>query len=73
MSATKPDDDAFPRPDCGFEGLTKREYFACHIMAGIADLPRIGTTDAEVYARNAVALADALVAALNKGPCVCGD
>ena len=45
-------------------GLTKREYFAVHIMAGLcASSDAIG--DDQFIATGAVNLADALIAALN--------
>lgn len=44
-------------------GLTKREYFAAMAIQGMAyELDY----DEEVYAKNAVKLADALIEALNK-------
>ena len=46
-----------------YNGLTKREMFAMHIMAGLAaDSECVG--NAEVIARCAVKLADALLAEL---------
>jgi hypothetical protein len=44
-------------------GLTKREYFACHIMSGMCALNVQGHAD---MAGAAVARADALIAALNE-------
>ena len=62
MSKTISTDHAFPRPDVsGQTGLTKREYFACAIMASISSkYPATG--DAAIT----VKLVDALIDALNK-------
>jgi hypothetical protein len=55
------------------DGLTKREYFACHILAGFAACPTEIPVEGEsredyqvVQAKGAVEWADALIAALNK-------
>lgn len=58
-----------PTPESGMQGeygLTKREYFAAMAMQGLmADGGRIDDT-AEGYAVRARAMADALIAELNK-------
>jgi len=46
-------------------GLTKREYFAAMAMQGHVASPNIDTTIL-IIVNNAVALADALIAELNK-------
>lgn len=60
-SPCRPNARAFP--DQGIcAGLTKREYFAVHLMAGLE-----GGTEA-TRAKAAVKAADALIAALNQQP-----
>lgn len=51
------------------DGLTKREYFASQIFSGImSDGERVAETHLLIYASHAVALADALIEALNQPP-----
>jgi len=62
--------NAFPTNGRMFDaatGLTKREYFAIKILAGIVSNPNLdkGSTD-EIIAKCAVQTADALIEALNK-------
>jgi hypothetical protein len=72
MQKTKPDDSAFPTPHFA-TGLTKREYFALHLMAGhlsgdgaYCSGSETGTLDTpELAARKAILYADALIEALN--------
>jgi hypothetical protein len=47
------------------DGLTKREYFAAMAMQGIMSYPRMQQTN-EKEAAFCVAMADALIEALNK-------
>ena len=55
-------------------GLTKREYFAAMAMQGIAPEVNFGrprstpNAEAEIAAKNAVLMADLLIAALNEEP-----
>lgn len=79
---TRPDDWAFPAGPETAAGLSKREYFAAHIMAGFSSIEdlrrcpveRSGEVDKwrkEIYlldARYCVQVADALVVALNEEP-----
>ncbi len=73
------DNPAFPLPVQAVAGLTKREYMATHLMAGLATwAPFLGATDMQTgspewhaatqkaRAEYAVAEADALLEALNK-------
>lgn len=48
------------------KGLSKREYFAAAALNGLLSDPDARGTE-QAYARDAVALADALLAALAKG------
>lgn len=65
---TNPNDTAFPEshPECPSpgKGITKREYFAAMALQGLAVNPGNAVTYA--IARDACALADALIEALNK-------
>lgn len=67
MAANEP---AFPAYEYGHSGLTKREYFAAHILAGICADPNVGLNDhggvSPTYAKMAVAFADALITELAK-------
>lgn len=60
-----PDDQAFPsRSDPNKQGLTKREYAACKVLAGIvAGHPGV---EAKKAAEDAVAYADELFREMNK-------
>jgi hypothetical protein len=63
---TKPNEQTFPTKDK--PGLTKREYFASMAFPKIG-LPAdddLARKNAEQWARDAVLLADALIAELNK-------
>ena len=63
---TDPNDDAYPtsvQDDGVWGGLTKREYFAIHLMAALA----VNSVSAwEHDAKASVVAADALIAALNE-------
>ena len=64
MAQTLPHDPAQPWPNTSkTAGLTKREYMATHILAGIAKTDTVLTPD-ELGAE-AVSLTDALIRALN--------
>lgn len=67
---TNPNDTAFATPsEHGCNGLTKREYFAVHIAAGINAWPTPADDDPmspQDVALTAVSGADALIAELNK-------
>ncbi len=65
---TNPNDPAFPA-NSGLSGLTKREWFAGMILPGfISGRQFLGPAaeDFKAAAKIAVALADALIAELNK-------
>ena len=64
---TNPNHVAFPQhPNRSRDsGLTKREYFAAMAMQGIMSYPRMQQTN-EKEAAFCVAMADALIEALNK-------
>lgn len=71
---TNAEDYAFPDPaSAAAVGLTKREYFAAAAMTGIV-VPAIAgshnnltvKSNAEWLAKNAVIMADAIIAELNK-------
>jgi hypothetical protein len=71
---TTPGDDAFAshavsdnEVHYGEDGLTKREYFAAHIMAGLAMRSDLHW-DAKTRSSFAVECADALIDALNDSP-----
>lgn len=57
----KPDGDVFPRGDYG-PGISKREYFALHLMAAVVSNQGTFIDAAEA----SVKAADHLIAALNK-------
>lgn len=59
MSQQKP---AFPSTGSTYGGLTKREYFAGQALMGL----QYRSIDAAYVARQAVAMADALIAELEK-------
>lgn len=59
-------DSASPASQEQFGGLTKREYIATHIMAGLASLPATGAANHRDRADKAVRMADALIEALNR-------
>lgn len=72
-----PNDPAFPFPtfqrhdcdiECGFHGLTKREYFAAMAMQGLCanSHEAIGVAPSDKIAKWSVKQADALIAALAK-------
>jgi hypothetical protein len=72
---TDPHEYAFPQPnvDEAGNGLTIREYFACHVLAGFAADPSQCLENGESFkdfqeriTNAAVGWADALVAALDK-------
>ena len=60
-TTTRRDDLAFPAGATTIGGLTKREYFAIHV------LPAFAGAESERAALLAVGYADALIAALNVG------
>jgi hypothetical protein len=66
-SMTNPNDPAYPSHN-KHHGLTKREYFAAMAMQGLLaqESEAWGFGDKEKLATEAVAQADALIAALNK-------
>lgn len=64
---TNPNDPAFPNGPirmANMEGLTKREYFAAIAINGVCN--RHGSIMPQVIAKETVAIADALIAELNK-------
>lgn len=62
--AAKPNDDIrFQRP---MEGITKREYFAAMAMQGLVIWDQSQNNTNEWIAKEAVALADALLVQLDK-------
>ena len=64
-------DCAFPATEDHCAGLTKREYMATHILAGLAANPpqfQAYNLSEEEKARKAVTMADQLIEALNRGP-----
>lgn len=66
MVRHKGDEAAFPSTAESFEGLTKREYMATHILAGMVAMDS-RTSNMDEQARTAVRRTDALIATLN-GP-----
>jgi hypothetical protein len=65
---TDPDDSAFP-DEAGSCGLSKREYFAAMAMQGFLSLCASDKTkylEPSMLSHDAIALADALIAELNK-------
>jgi hypothetical protein len=64
-----PADPAFPilrEENDVFLGLTKREYFAAHILQGLCADPELGEVSALELSRKAVEFADYLITRLNK-------
>lgn len=69
MKPCYPDNLAFPSNHLISEqGLSKREYFAIHILTAIIENPANNLWPSDKDTEYAVAKADALIAALNKEP-----
>lgn len=65
--STKPDDFSFPGSSVYQRAcLTKREYFAAKALQGLADRWGVDESRFKEAAKRAVALADALIDALNE-------
>lgn len=68
MRKCEGDESAFPEGVNGNDcGLTKREYMATAIMAGLLSPQQRAGDPWSFHAMQAVAAADALIAALNEG------
>jgi hypothetical protein len=72
MSKTDESGPAFPCGYVAYPGLTKREYIATHVLAGLvasrwSPLAGISANPRDTRAEWAVAQADALIAALSEG------
>lgn len=61
----RPHAAAFPTQS-GHRGLTTREYFAAIAMQGVLASPYLDFDDVDQAATDAVAIADALIKALNR-------